>query len=105
MPYRFMEDPLHTVYILYSQKLRRHYIGYSSDIDVRMEFHKNAEARKFTAKADEWELFFEIKCKNKLQGLAIEKHIKSMKSKVYIQNLKKYPEMTENLLKKYTSAG
>ena len=100
-----MENPIHIVYILYSQKLNRHYIGYSSDIDVRMEFHKNPEAGKFTAKADDWKIIFEIKCENKLQGLAIEKHIKAMKSKVYIQNLRQYPEMTEKLLKKHTSAS
>ena len=32
--------------------------------------------------------------------MAIEKHIKNMKSKIYIQNLAKYPEMTQKLLLK-----
>jgi len=35
--------------------------------------------------------------------LAIEKHIKSIKSKVYIENLIKYPEMAEKLKGKYSS--
>jgi putative endonuclease len=30
--------------------------------------------------------------------MKIERHIKKMKSKKYIQNLKKYPEMVEKLL-------
>ena len=46
---------------------------------------------------------FEISCKDQTQALAIEKHIKLMKSKVYIENLIKYPEMTEKLKNKYSS--
>jgi putative endonuclease len=32
----------------------------------------------------------------------IEEHIKKMKSKVYIQNLKKYPDMVKKLIAKYS---
>ena len=35
------------------------------------------------------------------QALAIEKHIKSMKSRKYLENLKKYPEITEKLKQLY----
>jgi len=90
------------VYILYSQKLDRHYTGSTSDITTRVGFHNNAEARKFTAKADDWQLAFTLACENKQQGLDIEKHIKAMKSKVYIQNLIKYPEMVLKLIEKYS---
>ena len=31
----------------------------------------------------------------------IESHIKNMKSRKFIENLKKYPSILENLLKKY----
>lgn len=47
------------------------------------------------------ELIFTIECVTKHQGLSIEKHIKSMKSRIYIQNLLKYPEMKFKLLEKY----
>ena len=92
---------MHLVYILYSIKLNRFYIGFTSDFDVRIEFHKNAEYHKFTANADDWQLFFKIECDNKLQGLNIEKHIKKMKSKTYIENLTKYPNMILKLKEKY----
>ena len=48
-----------------------------------------------------WELIYTIECKSKEQGLSIEKHIKVMKSRIYIQNVMKYPEMTTKLLEKY----
>jgi len=89
------------VYILYSEKLSRYYTGSTSDISIRMGFHDNAEARKFTAKADDWQLAFSLACNNKPQALAIERHIKAMKSKVYIQNLIKHPEIARKLIEKY----
>jgi hypothetical protein len=40
------------VYILHSATLNRFYIGYTSDLDLRLEFHLNSnETRKFTSKA------------------------------------------------------
>jgi putative endonuclease len=92
---------MNVVYILFSAKLNRFYIGFTSDFDVRMEFHKNAESHKFTANAQDWELFLKIECENKTQGLAIEKHIKKMKSKTYVENLIKYPDIISRLKEKY----
>jgi len=88
------------VYILHSNKLNRNYIGSTSNISQRIEFHLSSKD-KFTSKTKDWELIFKIECKSKEQALEIEKHIKKMKSSIYINNLKKYPEMTQKLLQKY----
>ncbi|MBS7255079.1 GIY-YIG nuclease family protein [Flavobacterium branchiicola] len=92
----------HIVYILHSQKLNRYYIGYTSNFDVRLEFHRNSPPNKFTANANDWVLFFSLSCTSKTQALSIERHIKNMKSKVYVENLLKYPEISKKLLEKYT---
>jgi len=93
---------MHIVYILLSKSLNRFYIGYTTDLDIRMDFHlHDIQSRKFTYKADDWKVFFSLKCTSKKQALAIEKHIKAMKSKIYIENLLKYPEISEKLLEKY----
>ena len=89
------------VYILFSEKLSRFYIGFTSDLEVRLQFHEIAEQHKFTYNADDWVLYHTITCESKRQALKIEKHIKDMKSKIYIQNLKIYPEITRKLLEKY----
>ena len=91
----------HTVYILHSEKLDRYYIGYTGDVSVRLEYHENARGSQFTAKADDWAIVFTLACNSKPQALEIEKHIKSMKSRTYILNLLKYPEMSDKLLNKY----
>jgi putative endonuclease len=66
-----------------------------------MLFHEHPESRKYTYRADDWVLFYKIECKSKAQAFAIESHIKRMKSKIYIENLRKYPEISERLLLKY----
>jgi putative endonuclease len=57
--------------------------------------------KKFTAKTKDWSLFYAIKCESAFQAKGIEAHNKKMKSKIYIQNLIKYPEITQKLLDKY----
>lgn len=64
-------------------------------------FHHNSPSNKFTGKADDWLLYLKFTCKCKNQALKIERHIKRMKSKVYIQNLIQYPEIIEKLKATY----
>ena len=92
---------MYCVYILYSEKLDRFYIGFTANLAVRLAFHSKATNRKYTYRANDWVLFYEISCNSKTQALKIERHIKQMKSSVYISNLLKYPEITLKLLTKY----
>ena len=66
-----------------------------------MAFGSPLWQKKYTAKADDWVLYYVIECQSIEQARKIEKHIKKMKSKKYIENLKRYPEITQRLLKKY----
>ncbi|NOS91139.1 MAG: GIY-YIG nuclease family protein [Cyclobacteriaceae bacterium] len=93
---------MYWVYILFSKKLEKHYIGSTSYIENRLAQHTEDPMKgSFTSKADDWKLIFNIECQSPSQGLRIEEHIKSMKSRKYIQNLCRYPEMVEKLLKRY----
>ena len=88
------------VYILFSAELNRYYIGCTSHIDQRMAKHgsKFYGAGAFTAKANDWLLLLSLPCENEQQAKMIEAKIKKMKSKVYIANLIRYPEMQQKLL-------
>jgi putative endonuclease len=55
---------MNLVYILHSTKLNRFYIGYTSDFDVRLDYHLN-ESRKFTHNASDWITFLKIECQSK----------------------------------------
>ena len=90
------------IYILFSENLNRFYIGSCAVLALRLAEHWNKSfVDSFTAKTDDWELFFSIDNLDYSQARSIELHIKKMKSAVYIRNLKKYPEIISNLIQKY----
>ena len=92
-----------SVYILHSKKLDRFYIGSCKELYYRIEQHVNKDFTKsFTAKADDWEIFLSVDNLEYSQARMIEKHINQMKSKTYIQNLKKYSQILDNLINKYS---
>jgi putative endonuclease len=90
------------VYILFSKKLNRFYIGSSDNFLKRLEEHNDIKYEDaFTAKGIPWELFFVINCNSSTQAYQIEKHIKNMKSTNYTRNFLKYPEIADKLIEKY----
>lgn len=89
-------------YIVYSKSLNKFYIGESENLNQRLELHNSGFFKgSYTSKVSDWELFYYIKCSSRKQARAIENHVKKMKSKKYIRDLSKYPEIKEKLLKKY----
>ena len=92
-----------SVYILYSIKLDRFYIGSTKDLQTRIIYHNTKEFREsFTSKSDDWELFFSIDNIDITTARKIENHIKKMKNKTYFGNLKKYPEVSQKLVAQYS---
>ncbi len=92
-------------YILYSKCLDRYYTGFTTLApEERLQNHLSSYygTAKFTNKAKDWELFWYTECVNTKQAQSIERHIKKMKSKKYIQNLLKYPEITKKLKSNYS---
>jgi putative endonuclease len=57
--------------------------------------------KSFTHRADDWEIFLLINCDSIEQAVFVESRIKNMKSRNYIENLKKNPEMAEKILMEY----
>jgi putative endonuclease len=91
-----------SVYIIYSPRLDKYYVGQSEDVISRLEQHnKHLFSTGYTVISDEWEIFHQIDCENRTQAVRIEKHIKRMKSRKYIESLKKYPGIVNKLLESY----
>ena len=90
------------VYILYSPKIDKYYTGSCKDLGERMSSHKTkAYSDAFTARADDWELYLCLEDLGYEQCRKIEQHIKRMKSRKYIENLKKYTDLRNKLIAKY----
>lgn len=89
------------VYILYSKNSDTFYIGSCKELNYRLRQHQKKEfLDSFTAKKNDWELFFSISDLDYSQARKMETHIKNMKSKTYIQNLNKYNEIATKLAEK-----
>ncbi|HNQ67232.1 MAG TPA: GIY-YIG nuclease family protein [Bacteroidales bacterium] len=75
------------VYILYSKKLDRYYIGYTGDfLEERLRRH-NCEHKGFTGSANDWKIvYFEI-FEEKSLAMIREKKIKSWKSRKQIEEI------------------
>lgn len=91
-------------YVLYSPTIGQYYVGITTET-VESGLRKHNEAfygKKFTSKVNDWIVYIEIPCECQQQMLKIEKHIKNMKSKKYIENLTKYAEIIIRLREKYS---
>ncbi|MFC4758040.1 GIY-YIG nuclease family protein [Solitalea agri] len=95
---------MYFVYILYSKKLKRHYTGQTTNLNQRLDTHNSiSENDNWTKAGAPWELTLTIECESLQQAIKIELHIKRMKSRTFIENLQKYPELILKLKEKYKS--
>ena len=77
---------MYFVYIIYSQKLDKYYIGFSTDIESRLKKH-NSISKGFTNPGKPWTLkYYEI-FNSKNEALAREKQLKNWKNRRRIEDL------------------
>jgi len=79
------------------------YVGKTSDLEERLKWHNNERLNVGVSKRKIlWEYFFTLEVGNSKIAGKIENHIKRMKSRKYILNLLKYPEIGYKLIEKYS---
>jgi len=81
----------------------RFYVGQTAlPPEQRLEEHNTARnENSFTTRGIPWTLFLTIVCDGRGHAEEVERHIKRMKSKAYIRNLKQYSEMRQKLLNRF----
>ena len=91
-----------TVYILKSASKDKYYIGSCQNLEGRVEQHRIGKfATAYTRIAIDWTIFYAIEGLSYEQARKIEGHFKRMKSRKYLQDLKRYPEIAEKLRLQY----
>jgi putative endonuclease len=91
-----------SVYILKSSKLNRFYIGTTDDVQNRIIEHNSmAFKNAFTSRGVPWVLILSIDNLSSDQAYKIERHIKKMKSKKYIESLCLNPNLIDTLTKRF----
>ena len=73
----------YTTYILYSSKLDKYYIGYTNDIDRRLEEH-NRKKGKYTDTGIPWQMVYSESFDSAEEAHQRELEIKKKKSRKYI---------------------
>ena len=76
-----------TVYILFSQKLQKHYVGYSSkNVQDRLKEHLHNH-KGYTAKVKDWKIVHQIVFSSKKEAILEEKRIKKRGAKRYLNDI------------------
>lgn len=74
------------LYIIYSHKLDRYYVGYTDDLAWRIERHNSGWGR-YTKTGIPWKLVYQEEFETKSEAIKREREIKKKKSRKYIENL------------------
>ena len=76
------------VYILFSEKYNRYYIGSTADVQKRLFEHNHPKSNSYTAKFGPWVLKLCLPISdNRSDALRIEKFIKKQKSRKFNEKL------------------
>jgi len=72
------------LYVIFSAKLNRYYVGYTADLEKRLTEH-NTGLSHFTAKAADWTLMYKEEYNTREEANQRERNIKKKKSRKYIE--------------------
>ncbi len=76
---------IYTVYVLYSKKYDKIYIGYTSDLIKRFYSHNKLGIKGFTAKYRPWEVIYTEIFNIKADALKREKELKTSRGRAFIK--------------------
>ncbi len=77
---------MYYVYILFSDKLNKYYVGYTSNIKDRLYKHNNKH-HGFSNSANDWILKYSEEYQSKSDAMKREKEIKKWRSRIKIEKL------------------
>jgi putative endonuclease len=72
------------VYVLYSPKHHKIYIGFTSDLENRMDSHNSYSKKGYTAKFRPWEIVFTEDYEVKKEATNREKQLKTANGREFI---------------------
>ena len=78
---------MYTVYVLYSKKYEKIYVGFSSNIEQRLLSHNELETKGYTVKYRPWKIIYTEEFLLKSDAMRREKQLKSAKGRGFIWNL------------------
>ena len=77
---------MYTVYIIYSDKIDKYYIGFSSDVSDRIKKH-NRKSKGFSSLRRPWVILYTESFENKRDAMVREKQLKNWKNRDRLEAL------------------
>lgn len=87
---------MYFVYILYSDKCNKYYIGQTESLTRRVDEHNQGKGGAFTSACIPWALVYHESFESRQEAIKREREIKGKKSRKYIEYLIQ-SRSTENL--------
>jgi putative endonuclease len=78
-----------SVYVLYSEKFDKIYIGYTSNLEERFKSHNELATKGWTVKFRPWKIVHTEIFQNKADAMKREKQLKTGQGREWIWNLVK----------------
>ena len=78
---------MYTVYVLYSEKFQKHYTGYSSDFDARLQSHQILGKKDWCIRYRPWKVIYTETFDSKIEAMKKEKWLKSGVGREFIKTL------------------
>jgi len=75
---------MYKVYILYSKKFHKIYIGYTSDLADRILSHNEKATKGYTLKYRPWEIAFFEEFETKSDAMKREKELKTSRGRAFV---------------------
>jgi putative endonuclease len=89
------------LYFILSSAKNKIYVGVTSNLQERLRKHNDhSYAGAFSKIATDWELIFQKEFEDKQEALFLERFIKRMKSRKFIQKIIENPEILNDILSK-----
>jgi putative endonuclease len=75
------------VYGLHSEKHNKIYIGFTSDLEARMNSHNQLATKGYTIKYRPWKVIYTEEFSDKASAMKREKELKSSNGRAFIRSL------------------
>ena len=92
---------MHYLYVIYSPSIDRYYVGESPNVINRLDQHNSHYFRKgFTKAAQDWKIVLSTAWEHKDDAMYLEKFMKRMKSKTFIEKIIEDRTILKDILEK-----
>src|ERR1051325_4859695 len=76
-----------TVYVLYSERCDKIYVGFTSNLEGRLNSHNELATKGWTIKFRPWSLLYTEQFETKQEAMRREKELKSAQGRIFIRNM------------------